>query len=87
MVLHLRMPHSAEVDGVEGAEDIQGIFRHHPAVPLVVVAAGEIEVLEIQRDTEALGGDLEHAKAFRHYFATDAIAGHYGNLVTHGNVS
>ena len=47
----------------------------------------EIEVLEIQRDTEALGGDLEHAKALRHYFATDAIAGHHGNLVTHGNVS
>ena len=47
----------------------------------VVVVATPVEVGEGEVDAETARGGIEHADAFRHHFAADAVAGDDGDGV------
>ena len=76
MIGYARRPADrAEEDRVVPANQIAPIGRHHRAVPLEVIAAGEVEVVELEPDVEAARGRIEHPQALGHHFAPDAVAG------------
>src|SRR5215831_13320214 len=52
------------------------VRRHHAAVLLVVLDAGEIEPVELDVEAVLLGGRLERAHAFGRHFLADAVAGY-----------
>src|SRR5690554_6741645 len=75
--------HRAIEDGVEILELLEPVVGQHLAVLHVIVAAGEIEMLQGEVDIEALGSGLEHAQAFRHYLVADTVAGNDCDTLGH----
>src|SRR3954453_5348243 len=72
----VRRAHGPEQDGVEVAELVGAILRHHDTV-LFVVVGPPIEVLEIQLEAAvAFGADLERLDAGINDFRSDAVASH-----------
>src|SRR5262249_20351326 len=78
----------AEQDGVEPAELVGSICRHHHAVLLIVVRT-PVKVLEFQLEsTVALGTHIENPHAGFDDLRPDSVAAHRGNLVDlHDQVS
>jgi len=82
VVGHRRRPaHRAVVDRVVAADPRLPVVGHHRAVPGVVVAAGEVEMIELQVDAELAGRRLQHAHALGHHFLADPVAGDHGDPV------
>src|SRR5262249_6878765 len=73
-----------EQDRVHATELRLPIVRHHLAVGQVVVAAGPVDVGELQLDAEAPGRGAEHAQTLGHHLPADTIAWNHGNLECHG---
>ncbi|MPN48543.1 hypothetical protein SDC9_196153 [bioreactor metagenome] len=57
------------------------VVGHHLAVLQVVVAVGPVEVLQLQRNAELVGGGLHGAQAFGHDLASDAVTGNHGDAI------
>jgi len=71
----------AEQDGVELAELVGAVGRHHDAIFPVIVRT-PVEVLEVQGEPAiALGADLQHLDAGLDHLGPDAITAHGSNLV------
>ncbi len=82
MVGHgVRPAHRAKINGVVLDQGVEPIVRQHLAVAGVVVAAGEVEVVELHVYAEPARGGVHHAQALRHHFSADAIAGNDCDLV------
>ena len=82
MVGDVRRADGAEQDGVELAELVGAVLRHHDAMLLVVVRP-PVEVLEVERELAiALGADLQGLDAGLDHLGPDAVAAHGGNLVS-----
>ena len=71
----------AEEDGVVVADLFLPVVRQHLAVLQVVVAGGEVELVELEFETELLGGGFENPYAFGDDFAADSVAGDDGYFV------
>ena len=57
------------------------VFRHHDAVPDIIIAAGEIVPLLPEGETIYPGGGFQHPHTFRHDLLTDAVARNDGDAV------
>ena len=77
----VRPTHSAEENRVVSADPIFPVVGHHLAMIGVVGAAGEIEVIELQADAEAIGRSLQDAQAFGNDFIADPVAGNHGDAM------
>src|SRR5215471_11060849 len=88
MIGDVRRTDSAEQDGVELAELVGAVGRHHHAMVPVIIRT-PVEVPEIQGEPAvALGADPQNLNASLDHFGPDAITAHSGNLVrTHVAVS
>src|SRR5690606_15356677 len=85
VVGHGRPAHGAEVDGVEAAQRVQAIRRHHPAV-LLVVGTAPGEALAPDAKAEYVGCRAHHAHTFVNDVAANAIPGDQGYVVLfHGS--
>ena len=74
----------AKIDGIMAADQILPVVGHHLAVLLVVVPAGEVEMVELQVDTEPAGSRLHHPHALGHGLLADAVTGdHRDSLRAH----
>jgi hypothetical protein len=65
----------AEKDRLVSANAVLPVGRHHRAVLLVVIATGEVELIQRQADSEAARRRIERAQALGHHLDTDAVAG------------
>src|SRR5262249_18987245 len=73
---HLRRPAGGPVeDRVVPADLLLPVVGEHRAVLEVIVATGEREVIERERQVEPAGGLLQDAQAFGDDFLADAVAG------------
>ena len=82
MVRYARRPADrAEENRIVTTDPITPVGRHHRAVLFVVVAAGEVEVIQLQTDVETPRSRIERPQAFGHDFAPDAVAGDHGDPV------
>ena len=77
----VRVADGAEIDSVVLADFFLPVLRHHAAVLFVIVAGGEVEIVELQLEAEFLRRRFEHAHALRHDFLADAVAGNDGDAV------
>ncbi len=85
MVRHgFRPADGAEEDRVVAADLRLPVLRHHPAMGGVVVAGGEVEMVEGEVDLELAGGRFEDAQTLGHHFLADAVAGDDRDLQTIG---
>ncbi len=71
----VRHADGAEIDGVVLADLVFPILRHHAAVLFVIVATGEIEIVEPQLEAEFLRRGFEDAHALGHDLLANAVAG------------
>ncbi len=71
----------AEENRVVRADPLLPVLGHHPAVPAVVVARGEIEFIDLQLESESLRCRVEHAHPFGDDFLADAVPGNDGDSV------
>jgi hypothetical protein len=78
-----RPANGAEENGLVGGDLLLPVVRQHPAVTDVVVAAGEVEVIECVVDAERTSGRLEDAETFGDDLASDPVAGNDRNAVIH----
>jgi hypothetical protein len=75
VVRHYRWPADcAEEDRVMLFYPSVPVFGHHAAMLGEVFARREIEMVEMQVNSEALGCDLQHAHAFGHNLLADPVA-------------
>ncbi|MNP31093.1 hypothetical protein D3C76_1241990 [compost metagenome] len=80
VVRHLVWPaDSTEVQGIEALELLEPVIGHHLAVFQVVVAAGPLEVFELQCQAKLLRRRLDHAQAFGKDFQADTVTGNGGD--------
>ena len=56
-------------------------MRQHLVVPEVVIAGGEVELIELELESELLGGRLEDAHALGNDFPADSVTGDDGDFV------
>ena len=77
----------AEIDRVHAFELLLPV-GHHVAVAGVVVAAGPVDVGQLQLDAEALRRGLQDAQALGHHFLADAVTRDDGDAMdgTHGKL-
>src|SRR5215467_7062753 len=81
MIGDVRRTDGAEQDGVELAELLGAVGRHHHAIFAVIVRT-PVEVLEVQGEPAiALGADLQDLDAGLDHLGPDAITAHGSNLV------
>ena len=78
VVGNIRTPDSAEKDGVERAQLLETVGRHHSPSPEVLFAA-PVELVPMEVESEAAPGSIQGANAFRHYFLPDSISCNDGN--------
>ena len=76
----------AEVDRVDAFELLLPVVRHHLAVLRVPVAAGPLDLADLELEAEAFGGCLQHAQALGQHFLADAVAGDGGDAERGGHV-
>ena len=77
----IRPADGAEEDRVMVADLVLPVVGEHGAVLQVVVAGGEVELVELELEAELAGGGLERADAFGDDFTADAVAGDHGYFV------
>src|SRR6516162_7633478 len=81
MIGDVRRTDSTKQDGVEFAELVGAVGRHHHAMYPVIVRT-PVEVLEVQGEPAiALGADLQDLDAGLDHLGRDAITAHGSNLV------
>jgi hypothetical protein len=73
VVGNIRAPDSTEKNGVERAQLLETVSRHHSPSPEIFFAA-PVEVVPIELKSEAVPGSIQDANAFRHYFLPDSIS-------------
>ena len=78
----LRPADSAEEQRVMAADPGFPVFRHHVAMLGVIVAAGKIEMIEMEWDIEAAGGGFQRAYSFGHHFLADAVARNHRDIIS-----
>src|SRR5436189_2329068 len=64
----------AEEDRIGTSDLLLPVLRHHPTVPRIIIAAGKIVPLLLDRKTKELSGALEYAHPLRHHFLADPVA-------------
>ncbi len=75
----------AEKQGIVAAQGVEPAVGQHLAVTRVVVAAGEVEMVALQRKAEPARGGIQHAQPFGHDFLADPVSGNHGDAIrTHG---
>ena len=81
MIGDVRRTDGAEQDGVEFAELVGAVGRHHHAMCPVIVRT-PVEVLEVQDEPAiALSADLQDLDAGLDHLRPDAVTAHGGNFV------
>ena len=84
VVRHAGEAHRAQQDGVERAQHLDPVLRHHPA-GLAVGFAVPAEMLPVETDIEAPACGLQHPHGLGHDLVADAIArNHRNSIVRHG---
>ena len=73
--------HCAEVDRVEAAQHLEPVLGQHPAVLGPVLGGGEVELLGLQTEPEALGRPAQDLQAFRHHLSADPVSCDHGDAV------
>src|SRR5438045_4498490 len=74
MIRYFRGPADrAEIDRIVLADLLLPVLRHHLAVLLVVLPAGEIAMIEMTADALLFRCPLKHPKSFRNYFLAAPI--------------
>ena len=82
MVRHFGGPaDGAKVNRIVAADLVFPVVRQHLTVALKVVAAGKIEMVELQRESKTASSGIEHTDAFRHDLLAYAVTGDHGNAV------
>ena len=76
--------YGSEEDGVVVAYLLLPVVRHHLSVFQVVVAGGEVELVELEFKAELFGGGFEDADAFGDDLFADSVAGDYCDLMGAG---
>jgi len=83
MILDAGEPHGAEENRIEPAELVEPIGRHHASGSRVSLAT-PIELVPLERETEADGGALEHALGGGNDLFSDSVARDDGDSVPPG---
>ena len=87
MVGHAGKADRAQEDGVMPGDPLEPIGRHHPAGPLVGLAA-PVERVPVEGDIEAPAGGLENPQALGHHLLADSVARNDGDpMSSHGSAS
>ncbi len=86
MVRHAGKADRTEIDGVERAQLVEAVGRHHRA-GLGEALAAPVEMHPLEPEVAA-GRRLQHLLALRHHFVADAVAGdHRDPVIAHGRFS
>ena len=79
MIGDVGMADGAEQDRVAGAQQLQRIRRHHPAVREIVFRA-PVKILVEAGKVVLLSGAIEDSLAFRNHFLADPVAGDHCDM-------
>ena len=73
MVGHSWITYCTQVDGIEGTQLLETIFRHH-AAGLEIPLATPIETLPRERQIKTATRRLEHPNALGNHFSSNAVS-------------
>jgi hypothetical protein len=80
MIRDTGIPDRSKVDGVEAAQLIEPIFRHHPP-SLQIGLTTPVKMLPSKSCTMAASGDFQNAETFGHDLMSDSVAFNNRDLV------